>query len=657
MIYAPNRNYVWTYTFVEALAQAGLRHVVIAPGSRSTPLTMAFAQHPHIRVYSHIDERGAAFMALGLALAEDAPAAVVCSSGTAAANFFPAIVEAHYAHVPLLVLTADRPHELRDSGANQTVDQVKLYGDHVLWSVDMALPEANPPDVALRNLRSLAARAVALANGMPKGTVHLNFPFRKPLEPTEVAGEGREVAWGLGLNRQDAKDAKKNLIQEGREEEARGSGGQGVDVGTRHASSAVVTEPTSSTATTSGVRTPFMASNLSIPRIERGVMMPTAEQMERLKEILRPAERVLIVCGPRTPRGAFGEAVNDLSVGKVVFFADAQSSLRDVSLTNVIGTYELFLPLARQYPHPQVVMHFGAMPTSQPLLDYLNMIEPIHRIVISENGVWTDFDHQIDLFIQADPTEICRQLRDGDRWVGNDYHRDRDWYDLFARADVASTHALHNAMNEAAWFDGQAASEAAKGLGAGNLFVANSLPIRHIEQFTPYLHPKTIRLYCNRGASGIDGTISSAIGVAAAEPDKPTVLIIGDLAFYHDMNALLAAKRNGIHNLVIVLLNNNGGQIFRRLPINKPEFEPYFTELFTTPHGMTFEHTAAQFSFAYARADDREAFKAAFTAALASGQPSIVEVVTDAEEDAKRRKALMDKIAEAIKVATAGERE
>jgi 2-succinyl-5-enolpyruvyl-6-hydroxy-3-cyclohexene-1-carboxylate synthase len=617
MIYAPNRNYVWTYTFVQALAQAGLRHVVIAPGSRSTPLTMAFAQHPDIRVYSHIDERGAAFMALGLALAEDAPAAVVCSSGTAAANFFPAIVEAHYAHVPLLVLTADRPHELRDSGANQTVDQVKLYGDHVLWSVDVALPEANPPDVALRNLRSLAARAYALADGMPKGAVHLNFPFRKPLEPTEVAGEGREVEWGLGLNRKGAENTEKKLIQE-----ARGDGGQGADV-----------------------RTPFMASNLSIPRIERGVMMPTKEQMSQLKKMLVNCRRIMIVCGPRTPGGEFSHWVETLSGGGTVLIVDGQSSVRYYpEQTNVIADYEFFLPLARTWEHPEAVIHFGAMPTSQALLDYLAAIQPRHRIVISHDSSWTEFEHRVDLVLHADPVEVCKACS---KWWHSQQSNDA-WYDLFASADNSVRYALIHGGLEFEWFDGIAVHDCLAMLERANIFVASSLAVRHLDQYGFDQQRKQLRVFCNRGASGIDGTISSALGVAVAEPDKPTVLIIGDLAFYHDMNALLAAKRNGIHNLVIVLLNNDGGQIFRRLPINKPEFEPHFTELFTTPHGITFEHTAAQFGFGYARADDREAFRAAFTAALASGQASIVEVVTDAEEDAKRCQELTARVLKAV---------
>ncbi|MCP4423287.1 MAG: 2-succinyl-5-enolpyruvyl-6-hydroxy-3-cyclohexene-1-carboxylic-acid synthase, partial [Chloroflexi bacterium] len=177
-----NPNIFWTSTFVNALSQSGLTAVSIAPGSRSTPLTLAFHAHPDIVVYRHLDERSAGFFALGMALASDKPAALVCTSGTAVANFLPAVIEAKMSQVPLLVLTADRPPELRHSGANQTIDQIKIYGDQVLWSVDAALPEQNPPTVALRNLQTLAARAYATANGLTKGPVHINFPFRKPLQ-------------------------------------------------------------------------------------------------------------------------------------------------------------------------------------------------------------------------------------------------------------------------------------------------------------------------------------------------------------------------------------------------------------------------------------------------------------------------------------------
>jgi 2-succinyl-5-enolpyruvyl-6-hydroxy-3-cyclohexene-1-carboxylate synthase len=521
----------------------------------------------------------------------------VCSSGTAAANFYPAVVEAHYAHVPLLVLTADRPHELRDSGANQTVDQVKLYGDHVLWAYDVALPEANPPELALRNLRTLAARAYALADGMPKGAVHLNFPFRKPLEPTAVTGEGREIAWGI---------------------------------------------PSPQTSSSSAEGTPYTAPlQDAAPRIERGMMLPTEAQIERLVALLDDSERVLVICGPRCPAGDFPARANRLAVacGWVVL-ADVLSGVRyHPDQTNIIGDYELFIQQARAWQAPDVVLHFGAMPTSQPLLDYLSSIRPQYRISISADGVWTDFDHRLDFWLHAEPTAVCTALIE--RFGGQPAAR--PWYDQFAQADMRVERAFHE-LEAQTWLDALVPRQVISALPDGSsLFLASSLTVRHVDQFG-FTAAKAIRVFCNRGASGIDGTISSALGVAASKPDTPTVLIIGDLAFYHDMNALLAAKRNGIRNLVIVLLNNNGGQIFRRLPIHNEAFEPAFTDLFITPHGLTFEHTAAQFGFAYARTDDREAFRTAFEAALTNGEPSIIEVVTDAEEDARRRKAIMDRV-------------
>ena len=179
----PNPNTVYANTFIDALIAAGLKRVCLAPGSRHTALVLALTRHQaEIDIYSHLDERSAAFFALGLALASDEPAAVVCTSGSAAANFFPAIVEAHQSRVPLMVLTADRPHELRQSGANQTIDQVKIYGDYADWFYDAPLPEPDPPPVVLRNLRTLAARAYDSA-GRQRGVVHINLPFRKPFEP------------------------------------------------------------------------------------------------------------------------------------------------------------------------------------------------------------------------------------------------------------------------------------------------------------------------------------------------------------------------------------------------------------------------------------------------------------------------------------------
>ncbi len=190
---APNRNLLWASIVVDELARSGLRAVCIAPGSRSTPLTVAFAQHPGIKVYPHLDERSAAFFALGIALKTDQPVALVCTSGTALAKFFPAVIEAHELQVPLIILTGDRPPELRDSGANQTIDQVKLYGGYALWSVDMALPEADPDPLVIRYLRTTAARAYATANGLRKGVVHSEPPAASKQEIAALMAAARQL--------------------------------------------------------------------------------------------------------------------------------------------------------------------------------------------------------------------------------------------------------------------------------------------------------------------------------------------------------------------------------------------------------------------------------------------------------------------------------
>ena len=249
-----NPNIHWSQLFVNSLAEAGLESVVISPGSRSTPLTLAFEAHPGIETFLHIDERGAGFYALGMALASEKPVALVCTSGTAVSNYLPAIVEAQMSQVPLLILTGDRPHELRHSGANQTIDQVKIFGDQVLWSVDMPIPQADAPEIALRHVQTTAVRAYTTANGLRKGPVHVNFPFRKPLEP--AAEEIRD--WRL---------------------------------------------ETKSTSTISSLQSP----------VSIGILTPLNEQLNWLTAVLTQHPRGLIICGPRCPGGDFPAVVTTLS--------------------------------------------------------------------------------------------------------------------------------------------------------------------------------------------------------------------------------------------------------------------------------------------------------------------------------------------------------
>ncbi|MCU0497948.1 MAG: 2-succinyl-5-enolpyruvyl-6-hydroxy-3-cyclohexene-1-carboxylic-acid synthase [Anaerolineae bacterium] len=568
---AANRNLFWAKTFVDELARCGVKAVCIAPGSRSTPLVIAFAENPQIKVYSHIDERSAAFFALGLALASRTPVALLCSSGTATANFYPAIIEAHYSHVPLLVLTADRQHELRASGANQTIDQVKLYGDHVAWFYDVALPEATPPGVAIRNLRTLADRAYATARR--GGVVHLNFPFRKPLEPILVESDQTDV------------------------------------------------EPYNA-------EQPFTT-------ILEGSLYPSQAQIDTLQTIIGQSKRGLIICGQKSelPYPVL-DALREKS-GFVVL-ADILSNLR-VSPA-VISGYDSFLTGELPFEAPDLVIHFGTMPASAALEQYLNKITPRYRVLITSTGTWTDAYHRLTHVIHADPIKVCEAM------IGFDYHTDQVWTELIQMVERITWERLQNDLTET-FFDGSAIHTAIEAFNASDqplaIFFASSLPVRHAEQYLP-AHPRLDQIYSNRGASGIDGTISSAFGVAASHPEVHTVLVIGDLAFYHDLNGLLAAKRCQIHNLTIVLINNDGGGIFQRLPI--AEFDPPFTDLFLTPHGLAFEPAIRMYGFDYIKADSHHDLQQAVKTALNTPQPTVIEVQTDSKRDLEDRLAIHQRV-------------
>lgn len=564
-----NAATLWARTAVAALADAGLRDVCIAPGSRSTALALAFAAHPDVRITRHLDERSAGFFALGMAQALGRPVALLCTSGTATVNFMPAAVEARMAHVPLLLLTADRPPELRHSGANQTIDQIDLYGKQVLWSVDLPLPEAAPPAVALRNLAATMARALAVAAGLPNGPVHLNFPFRKPFEP-----DGDEAA-----------PAEENAV--------------------------------------------------TAPRIVPGRMAPAAETIEQLVDLIREHERGLIVCGPGCPGGAFAQTVAALAQRSgYPLLADPLSGVRYgpwVEGATVVGGYEGILAQGRDpWGAPQLVLRFGAAPTSKWLNQYLQESAPSHRVHIRENGVWADDSHQTTLFIQANEILMCEEVlqrlpaRAGSAW----------------QQTVAATEARYwqtiSAHVDGPFFDGLILYDVVKSLPADALlFVGNSLPVRHLDE---YGAPRAValQLFGNRGASGIDGNISTAAGIAAAR-QQPVTMVVGDVTFYHDMNGLLAGRAHDL-DLTIVLMNNDGGSIFRRLPVAR--FDPPFTELFLTPHGLDFAHAARLYGFEHVRVEAREAFRDRFAQVTAQGGRHIIEVCSDGAEDAARRAAL-----------------
>jgi 2-succinyl-5-enolpyruvyl-6-hydroxy-3-cyclohexene-1-carboxylate synthase len=566
---------VYVGAFVDELARAGVRHVCIAPGSRSTPLAAMIAEHPSLRTWMHLDERSAAFFALGMARALGEPVALLCTSGSAAANFLPAVVEASSACIPLLVLTADRPPELRDIGSAQTIDQNRLYGAHAKWFVEVALPEATPD--LLRYVRTLAGRAAALARATPAGPVHLNFPFREPLVPVPMA----EPA--------DLSPADK-LAWRGRPDGA-----------------------------------PWVAVTDASMRLDDEVVRRLAAQLVQ-------AKWPLLVCGPQYDEELPARLAALAQWIGAPLLADPLSQLRwgPHDRSAVIDRYDAALrhDATAASLAPDLVLRIGAAPTSKPLLQFLQRHGTATSIVVDASR-WPDPTLLAAEMVHADPSVVCLQLLQA-LAAGGAPARDGAWLGSWRRVNDATAAALaHCTASFDEPFEGCALADVAAALPAGGtLFVSSSMPVRDLDAFAAG-DGRTLSVLANRGANGIDGVVSTALGVAAAARetgDGPLVLAIGDVAFYHDMNGLLAAK---LHELdaTVVLLNNDGGGIFSFLP--QAAQPAHFEQLFGTPHGLDFAPVAALYGARYTRAEDMAGLRTAVAAGVSGRGLHIVELRTE----------------------------
>lgn len=587
---APNVNTLWAETLVEELVAGGVDAVCLSPGSRSTPLTVAFAEHPDVEVFSHLDERSAAFFALGRGRRTGTPTPLVCTSGTAAANYHPAVIEATQSGVPLLLLTADRPPELIDSGANQTVDQEKLYGDAVRWYRDMPEPEAEPRKV--RMLRTTAARALAASTGSDPGPVHLNCRFRKPLEPTRVPADhpaGVPDDWAGG-------------------DRAAETGRDG----------------------------PFVATS-------DGVTAPDETAVERLRDAVSTADRGLLVAGPADGGLSADALVRLANAAGFPVLADPLSDLRfgphveslDVP---VCGGYDGYLgsDAVAGWSDPDVVLRFGASPTSKPLRRYLRDAD-CRQVVVDPTGGWPEAEFTATDLIVADEDATADAL--AAEPLGD---IDTAWRERFATAERVHWDAVAATLDETYWEGGVLADATALAPDPTTLFVSNSMPVRDADRFG---RPRAADLTVlgNRGASGIDGITSTALGAGSAT-DDPLVLVTGDLAYYHDMNGLLALGRCGV-DATVVLLNNDGGGIFHVLPI---EDHPTFEEQFRTPHGLDFEPTGALYALDFERATDRREFGERFAASLERDGTQVIEVRFDAGDSHAVRERVAERVADRL---------
>jgi 2-succinyl-5-enolpyruvyl-6-hydroxy-3-cyclohexene-1-carboxylate synthase len=549
-------TYLLLRAFCDELARCGMKHACTSPGSRCAPIVLSLAREPRIRSWSHIDERSAGFFALGAAKASGRPVAITCTSGTAAANFAPAVIEARWARVPLIVLTADRPPELREVGAGQAIDQLKLYGDAVKWFFEVGSHEATPE--RLRWMRTLACRAYWTALDGPPGPVHLNFPLREPL---------------------------------------------------------VLDQPLPADETGRGDGQPYVI-------VEPSHLPAAAEGPGP-----HPSGRLAIVAGEGTPDPA-GLAAFAARAG-IPLLADPLSGARRDSAA--VAHYDLLLrePRFTDPSPPQFVFRLGELPTSKSLRAWLAGLDAA-QIAFDPDRTWHDPDSVVGMRLRgALPHPEALSVEAG-------------WLDAWQDADLEAARVIDAALGDEL-SEPMVARELGRRLPAdATLVVASSMPIRDLETFAA-ARGDAPRVISNRGANGIDGTVSTAFGVAAVS-DGPVVLLTGDVALAHDIGGLLAALRLELA-ITVVLLNNDGGGIFHFLPVagQTDAFEQHVA----TPHGLHFEHAAALYRCGYEQPESIDELRAAVDRGVASPTTTIIEVRTDREQNL----ALHRRVAQAVAAA------
>ena len=577
-----NDTYALLGAFVDELARCGMRAACSSPGSRCAPLVLTLANEPRIRCFSHIDERCAGFFALGHAKASGLPVAVACTSGTAAAELASSVTEACEARVPLLVLTADRPAELRENGAGQTIDQLKLYGTAAKWFVEVDLGHRDA--ARLRWIRTLACRAYWTALSDRPGVVHLNFPLREPLVSDEP--------------------------------------------------------PPRSHGRPSGA--PYVA--------RRAGRRAGGEAASALEQLVGASRRAVVVAGRDERLPSHGEAPLAEVAARTCaaigwpLLADPLSGARRGAAA--IAHYDALLRDAAfsAAAAADLVLRVGDLPVSKPLRTWLAGLTDVPHVSLDDEGAWQDPAGVLSHSLALEPATALQSTAAASPRV------EEGWLDSWHSADARCAEAILGVLG-----DGLSEPAVAVELGVllpseATLFVASSMPVREIETFWP-ARPDPPRVLCNRGASGIDGTVSSAFGAAAAATG-PVVLLIGDVALAHDIGGLLAASRLAL-KLTIVLLDNGGGGIFDFLPVARTPMAlagDLYTEHIATPPGLDFSQAAELYDLEYERANDVRSLREALERALASPRSGIVH----ARSERSANVALHERVWSAVSNALGG---
>ena len=543
------------YTFASELYAYGVREVVISPGSRSTPLAIAFEAHPNIKTWIHPDERSAAFFALGLIKGSECPVAILCTSGTAAANYTPAIAESQISRIPLIVLTSDRPHELRSVGAPQAINQVNMFANYINFQFDM--PVADGSQEMLNTINYQMQIASQYLYGPHRGPIHFNLPFREPLTPDLEMTE--------------------NLKSE----------------------------------------------HKILPHYQKNI------DIQDIKNILKDKKGLIIVGDMQ--HQAVDQILTYATIHDLPILADPLSQLRKFNHPNVITTYDL---LYRSHLNidADFIIRVGKPVISKKLNQWLTRTNAF-QILVQNND-------KIDVF--PTPPHISYEISANDFFrslVNEPTVNRKDWIERWQSIEAQSRKAITQHMSQATDESAFVSTLIQKLTKDDALFVSNSMPIRDVDNL---LFDSEVEVYANRGANGIDGVISTALGMAV---HKRVTLLIGDLAFYHDMNGLLMAKLNDIH-INIVILNNDGGGIFSYLP-QKTAAEQYFERLFGTPTGLNFEYTAMLYDFSFKRLNNITDFS---QVSFSNMNSYIYEILTNREDNLEQHQLLYKKLSEILNV-------
>ena len=573
MLIKINRNCFWANIFFDQLAECGVKYACISPGSRSTPLTYALSQNKKIKSYVIVDERTSGFFALGVAKKTNSPVIVVTTSGTAAAELYPAVIEAYQNRVPLIICTADRPSRLRNSGANQTINQDHLYNNHTRFFYDTGLPKLDLKKI--RQLKEAAKNAFDISSKQYIGPVQINIPFEKPLEPNSFTDEIEETILLESLPDELTNDYKQ----------------------------------------------------LTRSTEQRDIKL--------VADLLRKSSNGLITIGPGNFSDSFFDNLENFSLKySLPVFSDASNGLRFKTkpLSNLITNYDTLLR-SESFPKlfsPKFVLHFGRTLTSPKLDVFYSVVRP-KGIIINRFADVHDPTRKFKV-LKANEELFLEYLSNSADFKQNDFSphlKALKFLDYEIEKLKPEIFSISKKINETGLLLNIIDSIQPN----SNLMIGNSIPIRDLDFFSSAVH-KNINVFQNRGASGIDGITSTALGICS-QSRNPTYLVTGDLSFYYDINSLLIAKQYNIP-LITVLVNNNGGAIFKFLPI--AEYKNVFDKYFLTSTNLSFKKLTEAFEIDYKELKSQSDILNHIKVSSVRRKPAVFEIKTNANYSLSLRK-------------------